>query len=260
MKLLIVGDLHGNAPYFKHVVKAADVAGCSVIVQCGDLGFWPHMHPDYLPHLYQEMAKLDEQRKEVGLNPLWLLWVDGNHENFDALFEPKESLSNPPEDWPEGDSWPRTERGFWRMNDRVCYAPRGHRWEWADTSFLALGGGNSIDKAIRKPHISWWWQELITPRNVADAISGGPVDVMICHDMPDGVPNGPELWIKGQPEDENNRKNVRAVVDATQPKLLFHGHYHYRYESRLNSTKIVGLDCDGSFEKNWTIFDLREHS
>lgn len=239
-RLLIVGDLHGNENYFKHVINAANEKRCDAIVQCGDIGYWPHTSPNYFDNLTSLLIGSDLEREENDLPPLKMFWVDGNHENFDALQVG---------DWLHYD-------GFAGMTPRIFYAPRGHRWEWEGTKFLALGGANSIDKQYRVEGRSWWKQELITPEDVDRAIEGGTVDVMICHDMPKGVLNGPDLFHKDQAVDEMNRYYVRVVMDAVKPKLLYHGHYHYRYESLLNETMVVGLDCDGHFEKNWTVLDL----
>lgn len=43
-----------------------------------------------------------------------------------------------------------------------------------------------------------------------------------------------------------SRMRVREVVDAVQPQLLVHGHYHHRYDDQLGDTRIIGLDCDGT--------------
>lgn len=231
VRVLVVGDLHADATYFKYVVNAAYRYGCAHIIQCGDLGFWPHTDPDYVPFLDKKLAKRD----------LTMVWVDGNHENFDAL---------------EAREWETTEEGFWKTGERVFYAPRGHRWEWEGVKFLALGGGHSIDKAYRLEYRSWWRQELITMKDVSKALDGGGVDVMICHDMPCETPEGPKLYFKSNGEDIENRRMVKYVMDRVNPKVLFHGHYHYRYTSRVPGTRIEGLDMNGTYQDNWYVLDL----
>ena len=45
-RVLVCGDWHGNLAHMKAAVRAAEVHGCQVLVQVGDLGIlWPGEHP-----------------------------------------------------------------------------------------------------------------------------------------------------------------------------------------------------------------------
>lgn len=224
MKLLFCGDWHGEPSAATNAAKIASQQDCRIVVQCGDFGFWPHLSPDYVHLVNKNLMRYD----------ISMVWVDGNHENFDVLFSTE---------------WPRSEHGFSRIADRIYYAPRGHRWEWDGVRFLALGGGYSIDKDWRLSKgpegMYWWRQETITQ---ADVVRCGtdPVEVMVTHDMPSGAELGIALHHNSR-EDEWNRKAVRAVVDAVKPRMLFHGHYHYSNSTVLEieeapPVKIEALD------------------
>ena len=258
-KLLVSGDWHGEFLAAQASAREAVRRDCDAIVQCGDFGYWPHTDADYLTQVNSAMKKAS---KKLGRD-LNVYWVDGNHENFDALF---------------GGNWEVTPEGFWKMADHVFYVPRGTRWEWNGTKFLALGGGYSMDKQWRLgqgPIGQYWWpQETITQRNVYECINGldgvgyevGEVDVMFTHDMPAGNDLGMRL-LKNFPEDEQNRMAVRTVVDAVKPTHLFHGHYHHPNDSVLpidgHNVKIHSLDMfhGGRDEHNirmWKTLELED--
>ncbi len=240
-KILVCGDWHGSHEAARYASKRALKEGCSTIVQVGDFGFWPHTSPDFVEVVSRNLK-------------VPMVWVDGNHENFDVLFST---------------DWPKSARGFWKIADNVYYAPRGHRWEWDGVRFLSLGGGYSIDKEWRLSQgpegMYWWRQETITQKNVYDC-GHAPVDVMITHDMPAGTDLGISLTHNSR-EDQWNRKAVRAVVDAVKPGLLYHGHYHYANESLLRidgapPVKIVSLDMWKGFplDSHFAVLDLAKAS
>lgn len=243
MKILVCGDWHGYTAAAKACAKKADQEGCDVIVQVGDFGFWPHTDPEYVETVSRHLAKRDK----------WMVWIDGNHENFDVLYNTE---------------WERTEEGFWRIAPNVYYAPRGLRWRWDGVNFLALGGGYSIDKDWRLaqgPIGQYWWpQETITQRQVYEAIEGGAADVMFTHDCPLGVEIGNPDY-KTDRESEQNRMAVRAVVDEVKPLRLYHGHFHHRQDSVLTleggaRVEIVSLaDWRGlPLDSTWTVLNTVE--
>lgn len=145
------------------------------------------------------------------------------------------------------------------ISHHITHLPRGHRFELDGVSFLALGGAYSIDKPYRIVNESWWPEETITDEEMALAISGGPVDVMLTHDAPTGVnPFGPEtVGNKDEyPESWQNRLRLRMVVDACTPRVLFHGHYHHTYRERLEDTgtEVIGLGRDGDVT-SWRVLN-----
>lgn len=242
-RILVSGDWHGYPEASTAAAKEAERKNCQVIVQCGDFGFWPHTDPDYIEHVNKAMIKRE----------MLLVWIDGNHENFDALLDGE---------------WEKTPRGFWKIASNILYAPRGLRWEWSEVKFLALGGAHSIDKMWRLSQgpigMYWWPQETITQRDVYTAIEGGPVDVMFSHDMPTGTDIGIMLY-KDHPEDDQNRMAVRTVVESVAPLRLYHGHYHHRKDSLLEidgkrPVQIFSLaDWKGfPLSSTWEVLDLDE--
>lgn len=206
--ILLLGDTHGDLSSATGAVQMAQEKGCQVILQLGDFGFMGQGVDKFTHKLNRALAKAG----------IVLYWVDGNHENHDRI----ERLSPGPD-------------GTHQIETHIYHLPRGFRWEWGGVRFLALGGAYSIDKASRKEHVSWWPQERITE---ADIIRCGdaPTDVLVCHDVPWGVddPYGSYRENKNLfPESNRNRQALRAVVEATQPRLVVHGHTHWRKSSWL---------------------------
>ncbi len=52
-------------------------------------------------------------------------------------------------------------------------------------------------------------------------------------------------------------RHVQDVAEATQPKLLLHGHWHQFQKVRLpgQETEVIGLSYDGT-RKSWLVLDL----
>ncbi|EQD70602.1 hypothetical protein B1B_04905, partial [mine drainage metagenome] len=151
-RVLLAGDTHGDGPWFAHLVTLAGRHRVAGIVQLGDFGYWPH-EAFGQRYLTQVDALCTRAR-------LWCLWLDGNHEDFDALEQ----------------EFVRPDDGFTLIRPTSLHAPRGHRSRWGGVRFLAVGGAASIDRALRLPRRSWWPQETITDAQVAVAIAGGPTD------------------------------------------------------------------------------------
>lgn len=214
----LAGDWHANADYAVASIARALDGGADAIVHLGDFGF--RFAPAYL-------AALDEALGDV---PLW--FVDGNHEDFPWLARR-----------------PIDERGMRSVSRRVTHLPRGARWSWAGHTWLALGGAHSVDRLARIPGESWWPDETISDDDLARAIAPGRTDVLVCHDVPTGVPV-PHTYPDGtfpaadEAAGEAHRDRVRAVVDATHPRLIVHGHFHRHYRSTLGDARVLGLAHD----------------
>lgn len=233
-RILLAGDWHGSFQQAEKVIRYAKEQEINTIFQLGDYGIWDETTKKYLN---QQEHLLSEWNID-------LYFIDGNHENFSMLYE-KRFLEN----------------GTRYVSDHITYIPRGYRWNWEEITFLALGGAASIDKPFRREGRSWWPEEYLTEEDILTAQSGGPVDVMFCHDSPSGAPNsvtddnqGQMYAMKSFGADminycNNHRQLLKRVTDVTTPRLLFHGHYHrymtgYYVHGDENSTigYVEGLD------------------
>jgi hypothetical protein len=103
-------------------------------------------------------------------------------------------------------------------------------------SVLSLAGAASVDRYSRIEGLTWFPDEAITDDHVAQAISGGPVDVMLTHESPAGTPvRAVRELLRTNPwrfpnealaASAASRARVTEVWDAVQPELLLHGHMH----------------------------------
>lgn len=223
MRVFTLGDVHGDGLWFRHSITEAKRRDCDVILQVGDFGFWPHVREG---RAFLELA--NRSLEDAGID-CW--WIDGNHENFEALWE-----GDDPPPYP-----------VWHT-PRLCYLPRGTSWEWEGVTFVALGGAYSIDKHLRIPGVSWWPQETTRPRDVAKALSYGVCDVLVTHDAPSGTRMFEQGRLADHKQDDASRSNrqlVRAAMDGLGPQILVHGHWHLRNVESINGTTVLGLGRDG---------------
>ncbi len=224
-RVMLAGDWHGNGGRAVAVIQAAGMRGITTVIHLGDFGFWtPGAWTDrYLAIVETACAAYD----------VTLLWVDGNHECFPALYE------IPVDD----------DTGLRPISEHVAHLPRGLRWRWHGRTWMALGGAHSVDRLDRAAGKSWWPHEHLSDADI-DAAAVGPVDVIVAHDAPDHV-EIPGLTPDAFPASEvaagqQHRARVGEVVDATNPVLFFHGHYHVRYTARRGRTSVIGLADDSA--------------
>jgi Calcineurin-like phosphoesterase len=227
-RLMLTGDWHRNTRWALRMIEHADDNGVDTILQLGDFGFWPN---DDGTDKY--VAKLSKQLQQRGIR---LYWLDGNHENHDAI-----------------------DAGLADDRESVGYLPRGFRWRWWGKDWMAVGGGVSVDKTWRRPGIDWFDREVLSPDEFEHCCRPGNVDIIVSHDCPSGVripgfhaeekqgitPN----WFPPEAiaESEAHRALLAAICDSTEPAYLFHGHYHSSYCDELSTgTDLFGLDKDGT--------------
>lgn len=238
MKILMLGDTHGDFSAVKLALEAAQVRGCEVVIQLGDFGFGWDLHRDPGEQFPARVNALAKQFK------MSFMWCDGNHEGFDELERIVDMASSSPQ----------------QMGSNLWYLPRGCMFEIAGVQFLALGGAYSIDKDHRVEGVSWWRQEMITNADVERCFQvleeNGQPHVMIAHDVPEGIfPFDLYMHGKHGADSRANRVAVRAVFDRARPLMYFHGHYHRRYVTQYNETSVMGLDCNGSGDAAWAVLD-----
>lgn len=240
-RVAFAGDWHANQRWARKAIAHAHQERADVIVHLGDFGY--HFLPSFLDPVTEALRVLQ----------LPLLFVDGNHENFDTLYQ-----------YPVDE-----DTGLRQLTDWIWHLPRGFRWEWDGVRFLALGGAHSIDRKRRTPGESWWFQESVSDADVELAVAGGMADVLISHDCPTGVviPGIIENEWRWDLEELTSSKvhqlQIRRVVDVVQPLYIWHGHFHvnYRYAADFGygQVRVAGLDCDeGTRQENVEVVDLDE--
>lgn len=234
-RVLVCGDWHGNLAHMKAAVRAAEVHGCQVLVQVGDLGIlWPgeHVKSFDLP-LTEELAKRN----------ITFVFADGNHDNHALLRE-----FDPAPD------------GFVESLPGVWWAPRGHRWAWSGIKFAALGGAFSVDRSWRVEGTSVWAALEEPTLEEADRLGDEPIDVLLTHDVPTGVPF--DWWMKLDGDVMGaagaTRTLLANVVEKLHPQIVFSGHHHQRVTHQLSKkppVRVEVLHMDGN-ASNAVILEL----
>ena len=174
-RVFVTGDLHGEHDIHKlsgaNWKEGKTLDKNDYLIIAGDFGLIFNNIPTESEKYW--LRWLDER-------PWTTLFVDGNHENFDRLFN--DDL------FPEKDMFGSKAR---HISESIFYLQRGYVYTIADRTFFTMGGAPSIDKASRVSGESWWYQEepsyiewhyaLIRAKQV------GSVDYLITHDTLPGI-------------------------------------------------------------------------
>lgn len=240
---MVAGDLHGDTRAGVNLIRTAKKFGITNIIVVGDFGYWPHFKDgiEFLDALNFEARKLD----------VMVYWLDGNHENFDAL---EAAVKH----------YPNDGHGRVRIRSHIRYCTRGASWTWDGKRYMTVGGAVSVDKENRLKleknkyggkRTLWWPQEQLTQEELQFAISrangdklrGKPIDYLFTHDCPTNAPFRGRL--KPDLDSQAHRQTMDRLGKAIQPKLWFHGHMHTRYEGYEfpvydAHTTVYGLECN----------------
>jgi Icc-related predicted phosphoesterase len=248
-RVLVAGDVHGNFNHLHQLIARAKTVGINVIAQVGDFGYWPHIASDN--------RSLTRANRVLARDGIVIVFIDGNHENFEALWQDRPLVPGTP---------------FRVIESNILYAPRGSRWQWDGVSFLAVGGASSspTDRAWRaekeakrgRKRWLWWHEETLTDADVTAAISGGHADVLLCHDAPSSSDLKPHVEdLREDPDTWDNRGRLQRIVEAVRPKLVFHGHWHVRYSGECGGFDFacrcegLGADIDKEKSNSYVVLD-----
>ena len=140
--ILITGDTHGTIDYNKiKIINNANILSKDdYLIIAGDFG-----------GLFFE-KELEKQLSYYTKLPFMVLFVDGNHENFDLI------NSYPVSIWNGGK--------VHIIKDNIIHLMRGQIFTIEGKTIFTFGGGTSIDKMFRKEHVSWWKEEIPSEEEV----------------------------------------------------------------------------------------------
>ena len=173
--IYVTGDTHGNFERFRpeYFPEQAKLTKNDIVIIAGDFGgVW-----------------IGDSRDDGSLDwleslPFTLAFVDGNHENFDAL------AAYPVEMWCGGK--------IQRIRPHILHLMRGQIFEMDGYRFFTMGGAMSHDIRCRTEHVSWWRQELPSGEEYAEARQnldrvGWEVNYIITHCAATGTIRGLSL-------------------------------------------------------------------
>ena len=246
MSIYITGDTH--ADFGRFGLHHFEDKECYVIV-CGDFGgIWDGSKT--------EKYWLDwlESKKYT------LLFVDGNHENFDLL-----------------NAFPVTEWNGGKVHmirKNIIHLMRGQVFTVEGLRFFTFGGGQSHDIqggilsrddpdfAAKKKRLdremtlyridreSWWKEELPSEEEMTEGLKnlekvGNQVDVVVSHSAPSSIV---DIFSRGFYEHDVLTDYLESVNQQISFKAWFFGHYH---ENQMIGQKFIML-----YEN---IIDLQEY-
>ena len=212
--IYITGDVHGQLDLAKLTMKRfpnqVNLTRSDYLIQLGDLGLlWRNDKTfDYLMDFYMS-------RKYT------LLWIDGNHENFDML------ETYPVETWNGGK--------VHRISDNIIHLMRGQVFNIAGYTFLSLGGGHSIDISRRKLGVDYWQQEEITYKDLVETYANlnkyqNTVDYVLTHSAPSVV-----IDTVNDISNYYDRSSSEKLLDNVYSNIIYKkwyvGHYHIDHDN-----------------------------
>lgn len=210
LRIVIAGDWHRHtgANHARKIIDYAVNRGADGIVHVGDLGYNYAWGPNGSGYSFEKPL-----RNLLEKNNLFLLWIDGNHDNHAWLR-----------------SLPVREDGFVQTGSsgRMFWVPRGHRWTWYDSVFAGLGGAYSINKKYLVEDVSQFSEfEEVSKDDVA-TLGEDKVNVLFTHDVPLSAPVKSSLRLRPETERAADRSRIllQKAVENVKPDFLFSGHWH----------------------------------
>lgn len=246
MKIVIGGDTHGDSNQIAYLFNVAKGNNCKLIIQVGDFGYWPK---SLRGQQYLEMINRLATKTKIDF-----YWLDGNHEDHNSL-----------DKWRVGKFTPIDTEYFTKKDHfsfpHLKYLPRGSKFDIDGCSFMAMGGAYSIDRYWegRKKDVTWFDNEIVD-HELIESLPDEHVDVLLSHDMPQGLLK----WPYNDKETismiaSNGRLSLDLLVKKVTPRFCFGGHHHFRavypVEHRDGHAEAHVLHCNGAKEKSWFIFD-----
>ena len=148
--IYITGDTHKDVHFYKLVEFAKNnpqLTKDDYVIICGDFG----------GVFFEDTLEID--LKPYNDLPFTILFVDGNHENFDLLEKYEVSI------WNGGK--------VHIIKDNIIHLMRGQIFEIQGFKIFTFGGATSIDKDRRILGYSYWKQELPTYLDLEEAYKNG---------------------------------------------------------------------------------------
>jgi len=171
------------------------------LIVCGDFGY-----------LFNGNPREDLALRDLSFRPYTIVFVDGNHENFNML------AGYPPVRWKGGMAR--------RIRRNVYHLMRGQVFELEGHTLFTMGGGCSIDRSRRYEGVDWWAEEMPGQAEYETARKNlkrcdRSVDYVITHTAPETVMS----QIYGDHKGEKDLNDfLQWVMDNVAYKRWYFGH------------------------------------
>lgn len=244
--IYVTGDCHGDFRRFSrdNFPEQKEMTREDYVIVCGDFGLWNDTK--------DERYWLDW----LGEKPFTLLFVDGNHENFDRLYSDEFEVC----DFCGGK--------VHKIRENVFHLMRGQVFELCGKRFFAFGGAASHDiddgvldeqnfsnhaeflsqvrrwrrerRMFRINHVSWWERELPSEEEMVSGLKrlelyDNRVDFVISHCCPQQIIS---VFSHGAYQPDALTRYFNTVAETTEFSRWFFGHYH---DNRVIMGKFIML-------------------
>lgn len=244
--VFVTGDCHADFRKFSsgEFPEQEEMTRDDIVIICGDFGLW---HDDELERWWLNWLESKN---------FTLVFVDGNHENFDRLYSNEFEIV----DFHGGKAH--------KIRENIYHLMRGYVFDFEGRKFFAFGGASSHDiddgildrddyendenfrsvikkyqregKMFRINHLSWWEQELSSQEEMDFGLKtlaehGNKVDFIISHCCPQQVAS---LLSYGAFKPDVLTRYFDDVAINTEFDKWFFGHYH---DNRRIKSKYVLL-------------------
>lgn len=233
--IYITGDTHGELHALtenRHLPDKPAFTAQDKLIVCGDFGFVFEVRRTN--ERYWDDDKLDYLEQFF---PAEILFVSGNHENFDRLAT-----------YPQEERCGGTVR---RIRKNIFLLQRGEVYVMEGKKFFTFGGAYSIDKAWRTPGKSWWPQELPSPEEYRHASENlqrhdNTFDYIITHTCPERA----IYWMKKSPD--RHDAELTGFLDWLYTTAHFRQWYfgHWHIDESLDDGKLIAC-----YEKIYSLPD-----
>ena len=214
----ICGDTHGLYDQRKldalaYQYKATPPTEQVYLIILGDAGI---VFNPYVPDGEEKKIK-----KWYHDRPWTTLFVDGNHENFDRLYDlPTE---------------PMFGGTVSRYSEKIIWLRRGEIYNIDGHKFFVMGGAVSVDRASRIEGKSWWSREVPSHAEFEYGLDNldkhdNKVDYILAHNCPVKVSlaymrsMNIQAWM--EPKMDAVGQYLDVVSEKTEFKKFYYGHWH----------------------------------
>jgi predicted phosphodiesterase len=215
--ILVTGDTHGNIDFnkIKLLSDKKILTMNDYLIIAGDFGaIWDKNTLDSDLSVYENL----------NFN---ILFVDGNHENFNLL------NSFPVQKWNGGD--------VHVIRDNIKHLKRGQVFIIDNKKILTFGGATSIDKYFRTENISWWKEEVPTIDDLQYAKSNlekynNQVDYIITHSIDEHALAQLSISLKSKIKVFEENYLLNWIAENVTYKHWYFGHFHLDVSIDNNKT------------------------
>lgn len=210
--ILVTGDIHGANDIGKLTKKANPIQKQmnkeDFLIITGDFGLvWSNDEEDLW------------LRRWLDKKPYTTLFIDGNHENFDLLYEFEEV------DLCGGRAH--------RVGESIYHLMRGEMFELQGKRFFTMGGAESHDKIYRTLGVNLWEQELPCDEEYSHAREtlkkfDYKTDYVLTHCAPTKAQQeiAEQLGLEGEYGENKLTDFLQEISEKLEYKSWFCGHYH----------------------------------